>query len=450
LGQLVTAGGDSSVLPATVGLRWILSVIVVGGLAFDVSMPLVSKVTTGMAVAFVLAPVWLPWLSTTPQGPALMGAGVLFIGGGFIVGWASRKDHLINMHVAITTATTYAMYLCGVGALVWAARSLSIRWVIFIFGAAWLMDSVMHPADWQDSAWKYGFAIPVTLIVVSLLDMQRSTGLKILGLLVLGAISATHDHRSGFATCIVASVVLGWQRLRQSAVREPSLTKFILGLLSVGYVIYYAVTRLLVSGALGESLRAKSEAQVEASGSLLLGGRPEWTVTIRLFRERPFGFGFGTVPSPTDIELGRRGFASIHLSSQVNYLEHYVFAAIFRLHSIAADLWATGGPAGMVLVLVMIWVLVKSMATELAFRTASVTQVMLTILALWDIGFSPSFTNFPDVMLALAVALVANRATAVRRRARMNLPTVGGHRPALPQRRGVPVGAGPATGRTPV
>jgi len=206
---------------------------------------------------------------------------------------------------------------------------------------------------------------------------------------------------------LVVAAVLAWQRLRQNAVREPSIVTLILGLLIVGGTVYYTVTRLLVAGLLGAELQQRSEAQVAASGSLLLGGRPEWTVTIRLFRENPWGFGFGTLPSAHDYELGREGFASIHLLSQENYLKHYVFAGGLRLHSIAAELWAAGGPAGILLTMVVIWILVASMATELARRTASSVQIYVTVLALWNIGFSPAYSNFPQIVLALAVALAA-------------------------------------------
>jgi hypothetical protein len=182
---------------------------------------------------------------------------------------------------------------------------------------------------------------------------------------------------------------------------------FVLGALGVAAVLYYTLTTLIVSGALGTGLKQRSEAQLESGGSLLLGGRPEWTVTVRLLQERPWGFGWGVQPSAEDIELGRQGFASIHLLSQENYLYNYVFRGMFRLHSITADLWAAAGAAGLLLVGVMLWLIVTSLAEQVALRTATAVLVYLSVRSVWDIGFSPIYSNLPGVALTVAVALVA-------------------------------------------
>jgi hypothetical protein len=429
----------------SVALRLIAAVLLPVALALDPHV--ISIITGGMIAVFGLAPVWLPHFIRSPKGTVLLLAGVAFVGAGFIVGWASRIDHTISMHVAVTLALTYAMYIGGVGALVWASRVIGITGVVLVYAGTLLMSSLLHPASWAAGPWKHGFALPVALIVLALLDRQQSTGVKLIGLGVLAAVSILNDYRSAFAMFLVAGLILSWQRLRRNAVREPSIATFMFSLLVVGGTVYYTVTRLLVSGALGAGLKAKSDAQVETSGSLLLGGRPEWTVTIRLFRERPWGFGFGAVPSPADYELGRQGFASIHLSEQENYLKHYVFDQVFRLHSITADLWAAAGVLGLALVLVVVWILVSTLATELAHRTTSALRAYVTLLALWNIGFSPVYSNFPEVMLALAVALAATGPpgrTSIQsfgRQRRAPGETIGSRRPGMPApaaRRGGP------------
>jgi hypothetical protein len=389
--------------PGAVALRLMAAFAVPAALAYNA--PISGRLTIGMVVVFGLAPIWAPAFVKVRYGAMLLSVGVLFLVGGFLVGWASRADHAVPHGAAIGLAITYATYIGFVGALVWASQVIGIESVVISYAVVLLGGALLDRGSWLQNPWKYALAVPVALIVLAVLDHAAPNGVKILAFGALAVLCVKYDYRSGLAMFLLAAALMAWQQLRRHKVREPSIAVFLIGLIAVAGGVYYTVTRLLVSGLLGAELQARSARQVQASGTLLLGGRPEWTVTIRLFFERPWGFGFGAVPSPADYQLGRQGFASIHLSSQENYLKHYVFKGGFRLHSIVADLWVAAGPAGILLAAVILWILVATLATELAHRPSSSVRAYLTILALWNIGFSPVYTNLPQVVIALAVAM---------------------------------------------
>jgi hypothetical protein len=269
----------------------------------------------------------------------------------------------------------------------------------------------------------------VSLIVLTLADRMRSTLIALGALGALGLYCILNDSRSAFAMFVVTALALLYQRLRRHQPRSSSNVAFIPAALAIGATLYYTLTTLILSGALGAGLKFRSEAQLESSGSLLLGGRPEWTVTMRLMREHPWGFGFGVQPSQADIELGREGFASIHLSSQENYLYNYVFKQIFRLHSITADLWSAAGFAGLLLMLVMVWLIVTGLAESLAARTASAVLVYMAVRSLWDLGFSPIYSALPGVSLALAIAVVTTSTARERLAGLREVPEAGEHAP---------------------
>src|SRR5690606_37117394 len=99
---------------------------------------------------------------------------------------------------------------------------------------------------------------------------------------------------------------------------------------------------LLTGGYLGSEAQERTTQQIETSGSLLIGGRPEFAATRHLVESRPEGFGLGVVPAWEDIRTARHGLAEVNVELEPVRLR-YMFGGQFRLHSIAADLWAACG-----------------------------------------------------------------------------------------------------------
>jgi hypothetical protein len=169
--------------------------------------------------------------------------------------------------------------------------------------------------------------------------------------------------------------------------------------------MYQLGTALLLNGWLGQLTQARSAAQVEASGSLILGGRPELEATAALFRSNPWGFGAGTAPSFTDVTVAKEGMASINYDPNNGYVERYMFGSQFELHSVLGDLWAWFGLGGLLLGGIILVVCTRGISRQLAARTASGLTLFLVWWSLWNLAFSPVESSVPT--LALAIALLA-------------------------------------------
>jgi hypothetical protein len=113
------------------------------------------------------------------------------------------------------------------------------------------------------------------------------------------------------------------------------------------------------------------------------------------------------VPSAADIAVAKEGMAVAHIPTAEGYIENYMFAGRFELHSIVADLWSNLGPVGLLLGLVMAGVVIQRLSALLQRRAASALACFLSLNALWFLAFGPLPTDVLVVALALGVLLPA-------------------------------------------
>jgi hypothetical protein len=177
---------------------------------------------------------------------------------------------------------------------------------------------------------------------------------------------------------------------------------------AVGVALYSVTTNLLLRGVFGSELQARSQSQIDTSGSLLIGGRPEWAATLKLMQERPQGYGLGVLSNWDDLMTAREGFASIRLEPG-GYASNYMFAQGFRLHSIVADLWASFGWVGMALGLTAVAAVGWSVIVLIATRRAPASVIFAGSLALWYLLFGPIYTNWGVVCAAIGFVVLAKR-----------------------------------------
>jgi hypothetical protein len=175
---------------------------------------------------------------------------------------------------------------------------------------------------------------------------------------------------------------------------------------AIGLAVYQLGTSLLVQGFLGQEAQERSVQQIETSGSILLGGRPELTATMALMRYQPWGFGSGAVPSPADVLAAKAGMARIGYQPNNGYVESYMFGGQFKLHSIVGDTWAYFGFAGVLLAVVIAVLVTVNLARRLAARTASGLVVFLSCFTVWNLLFSPLYGSAPTLALTLGLALL--------------------------------------------
>jgi hypothetical protein len=169
--------------------------------------------------------------------------------------------------------------------------------------------------------------------------------------------------------------------------------------------IYQVGQGLILDGYLGESAQARSQVQIEATGNILLGSRPEMGATAALFLERPWGFGAGTLAGVTDVGVAKQGMAALGYDPDNGYVERYMFGQGFVLHSVLGDTWAAFGLAGIALVVAVLWWSVGSLVTLVQARVASALVLFLGVRLLWNTFFSPLYSSTPLIALTLGLLL---------------------------------------------
>ncbi len=356
--------------------------------------------------AVFLAPVCLPVLIRYPLARLVVVGTPLALVWGYVLALKAAADHSVDVtHMQVIMGVV----LTGTAALVlvlWARTFVSVNRVAILFGIGLLMRALMR----GDFTWKFGLAMPVTFIVMGLVGQARNRVLPAVVILSMGAFGIVTGARSYFAFCFIAAILILWQatpsRIREEspggALRRWAPALLMLGL---GLVVYFSVSALLVNGAFGRNMQERSQAQVEASGSLIAGGRPEWAATRELVRNRPHGFGVGVIPTWGDLEAGKAGLASINVDAG-GYTKYYMFGGSFELHSVMADFWVNFGFAGLALMLVVLFCLVRNVSTLVSMKLAAPIVLFSTLISLWAMFFGPMYTDWLPMCVALGLSML--------------------------------------------
>lgn len=391
--------------------------------AVGLAQPLPLSTSTTLVAVVALLPVWVGAVRSFRGAPllfALFGAAV--VSGWLLAAWSSMH-HEIDLRTAFTTTLLLATGAGAVGLLLWARTVLPLTAVALAFALGQLVTGILR-APGSVNPLKFELLQPITFVLLALLGGRRHPVLSLLALAALGTVNILNDARSAFGFCLVAGALVLWQaRPIDPAVRRSGSTwGGVLAFGALGVGLYYLVTELLTAGLLGADVGARTTAQIQASGSLLLGARPEWTATLALMAENPFGFGFGVVPSAADVVTAKTGFAVTNIDSGQNYLERYLLDERFELHSVLADLWAATGPLGIVLGLAIGVLAVRSLLVLVARREAGPLQCFLAVVTVWFLAFGTVTSNLPELSFALGLLLLP---VASVRAARRDGPAAG-------------------------
>jgi hypothetical protein len=380
--------------------RLIASVAVV---AVGMDLHVAYGATAALPAAIVLIPLWLPVLRGHAFATLITGLAVLSAVAGLVLSELSAVDHVISATHRLQAIGVLGSGVAAFGLLLWARAELPLHRIAVLYGAGALASAVAR----GDLSWKYNLAVPTTFVVLGVLERRRAGLVPALAVLALGAFGLVHEARSYFGVCVLAATLTLWQQLpgrddRQAKGRNRWFP--IVLVTGLGVATYLFIT-LATGGVLGETLQGRSTAQIEASGSSIAGGRPEWAATRELVELNPGGYGVGVVPNWTDRVAGETGMASIDVDA-AGYADDYMFGSTFELHSVAADLWARFGWVGVALAVAIALALVRSLSFLLAARRAPTFLIFACVLALWYILFGPLYSNWLDVCAALGMALV--------------------------------------------
>ncbi|MBD5786520.1 hypothetical protein IF650_10030 [Cellulosimicrobium terreum] len=377
-----------------------LALVLVTGARIGVGFGL----TLGLLAMVAFAPVWARHLRHYRGAVTLVSALLLAIASGLWLSARSAGSHTVVLNEVVSGAATVLTVLLGVVAFLWARR-FHPDWLVATAFALGMFLAIRPSENFASNAWRFGFSWPVTILALALLSRQRSRRPEIVGVAVLAAVSGVAGGRSPFAVmCIVLLLVL-WQVRAPARSRGLAVVRGIVLGAGLAYAVYVVAQEAVLAGYLGADAQARSELQIERSGSLILGGRPEAAATWALFRADPVGFGFGIRPSAGDIAVAKSGMISINYDPENNYVEQYLFGNVFELHSVVGDFWAWMGLAGVLLVLVFVIFVAVRISVLVAEREASALVLFVSIMTMWNVFFGPALTSVPIAVLCLGLLL---------------------------------------------
>lgn len=373
----------------------------------------VPGLTPGLIFAIVSAPLW---------GPGLLRIGrarlILLLTGGAVM-WGvmvlvSSHENAVsryNLTFQILTALALSVTAC---LLVWAIDVLGAPSTVLLFGLGSAAHVVLNGAN-PVNPWKYSWSLPVALILLGLAMLAGSRWWEIIALVVVAGVSATSDSRSMTAFLMLTAGVAFFQLARQGG-RALNRAALVVALAAAGLGGYNLFQALVLEGVLGADAAQRTQAQLDATGSLLTGGRPELGASRALIEARPEGFGPGAVPTANDVWLAKTGMSTLNYDPNNGYVEVFMFGGRFELHSMIGDFWVWFGPLGALLIVVMVATAVHATVGAIAANRASAALTLLTVLGLWNAAFSPVQTSFHLMSLvwALTVSLASPRRDSAR------------------------------------
>lgn len=368
-------------------------------------LDLYPGVTAGEVLGLVLLPFWLPALKHFRGARWVAIAAALAVASGLILQITNPYVHRFSTGNAVTSVSTVAGLVIGSGVLLWARRQLPLSVVLGVVGGAMVLTVDPTTTLFASNPWKFGYALPVALTVLAVMHGVRSKPLQVLAILALAGVGAVSDARSEFGILLVTALLVAWPGRAVLRYRKTAALVLIAVAAAIVAVLYTVLQGLIVSGALGSATAARSSAQLQAAGSLLLGGRPELGATAALLFVRPLGAGPGAVPTPTDVGIAQAGMRAIGYNPDNGYVYSYMFGDRIELHSNFGDLWASFGIGGILLCAVIAVVLVGGLAVGTVTRTAGPAVVLAGVWSVWNLGFSPIGTS--ALLLTIALGSVA-------------------------------------------
>ncbi|MCV2396353.1 hypothetical protein OEB99_18740 [Actinotalea sp. M2MS4P-6] len=372
-------------------------------------LPIMMNVTFGSVVAAALAPVWVPTLARYRGVRLLMGALLLAAASGiWLTKWASI-DHATSTSLMLATTVTLLNVGLGTGVVLWARTIMSRAAIGIAFGIG-LVAGISTGGRFAENPWRFGFAAPVIILALSFAWYSRRRWLEVGLAGLLAAITALSGGRSLAAMLFVAAVVTMWNSLPRPRTPRGSRMRIAAMLALLGFAVYQVGLGLILDGYLGENTQQRTAEQIAASGSVLLGARPELGASMALMVDRPIGFGSGTSPNTQDVLTAKAGMAKLNYDPNNNYVETYMLGTAVELHSVTADLWALYGIPGLFVALLIGIQVIRGLITQLAARDVAALTAYLAISTVWNLGFSPFFTSSHELVLALGLLAIERRA----------------------------------------
>ncbi|AMM21992.1 hypothetical protein AX769_19880 [Frondihabitans sp. PAMC 28766] len=398
----------SLAVPATASR--LIAIIAVVLIPLRVTLP--HEVPISLVISVILAPLWVPAVARFRLMRLVLAGGLVTLASGFVLALAHQSTNGVDRTSLISYLLLLLNLITSIGVVLWARTVLDTRTVALVFGVGLVLGIVPLDSQFSENPWKFSFAFPVAVVALALAQRFRSWWVELLVLLVLLAYSATHDFRSMFGQMLLAAAILAAQVPLKRFGRKGSAARIIVGLGVLAILVYNAGQALILDGALGAATQARSIAQIDTSGSLIVGGRPELAATLALMRQDPAGFGLGVNLTPDQLLTAKSGMASIGYAPNNGYVENFMFGGHIELHSVVGDLWAHFGVVGFAYALLLAVVMVWFLAKNIAERHATGLMLFAVAQSLWFLPFGPLLSSRTSIVLAIGlVALPVVSAT---------------------------------------
>ena len=403
--------------PGTVRFAQVASLLTLFLLA---ARPSVAQgLTVGHVAALLVLPLWLPVVRRYTGGVLLVVTGLAATVASVWLTIYASADHQTSINLLLQDTILIIGSLVSICVVLWA-RTLVPTWLIgAVFGAGMLVAVVTHQevigfnkgSGGEINPWKFAFAVPLAVLSLGLAERTGRRWVQVLVLVALAATSARLDSRSYFGEFLVAALLVVWQMLPKGRGRPSALRVLVLfGIIAA--CMYNIGTSLILGGALGAETEARSAAQVQQTGSILVGSRPEMGATAALFLSRPFGFGGGTVGTSADIQTAKAGMIQVGYDPENGYVENFLFGGHIELHSTAGDIWSYSGLAGIGFAVVCAVLLIIVISRGISKRTAGGLLLFLIVQTLWNLLFNPFQSSAPVLVLALGLGLAVRTASS--------------------------------------
>jgi hypothetical protein len=370
-----------------------------------------QHLTVGDLLVLATFPIWFPATRRYLTTRTWLLVGILCIPTGIVLSLLNAVDHQIRLGTSATSTVLLLSLLASVGFLLWAKEKLSPGGLAASYGLGLLLGlGVATSTLFPTNPWKFGFALPVSLILLGLAEMSRRRWPELLAAVALCITASLTDARSDFALFLLTSALLAWQMRPRVTTRRGSAFLAIAGIAVMSAAVYNLGQSLILDGLLGKETQQRTTQQIANTGSLILGGRPEIAATLNLMRNDPLGFGSGTIPNYNDIRVAKSGMAWINYDANNGYVERWMFGNGYALHSTFGDLWAIYGLVGLVFTGLVLWLVLRKLGSALASRAASGTLIFVGTLTVWNILFAPFYSGLRVMMLVLALSFITRPA----------------------------------------
>ena len=363
--------------------------------------------TVGDLLIIATIPLWFPVTRRYLSARTWLFLGLLCIPTGLVLSTLNAVDHQVRLGTSATSTVLLLSLLFSVGFMLWAKERLSQGALVAAFGLGLVLGISTTSALYSTNPWKFGFALPVSILALGLAQMSKRRGAELMVAIALCIVSTLTDARSSFALFLLTAALLAWQMRPKVSSRRGSAFRAVAGIGIAAVAVYNLGQALILDGFLGSETQQRSVEQISNSGSLILGGRPEIAATANLMRVQPLGFGSGTIPNYNDIRAAKQGMAYIGYDPNNGYVERWMFGNGYALHSTFGDLWAIYGLVGLAFTGFTLALVLRRLGTALVNRAASGALIFASALTVWNVFFAPFYSTLRMMILVMALALIA-------------------------------------------